>query len=218
MAVWYGAHVEDYSIAMLLRDDDHNTALGYYVDCGAWDPLLDSVTKHFYDRQWNGINVEPNKHYYDLLVNERPRDVNLRCAVGSKAEEARDFYVIKNTGCSTLDSTHDLPPDKTHTEVVPVRTLADILLEYPCPSDRFFAFVKIDVEGWEVEVLKGMDLKRNRPHVFCIESGLCLDGVWLPHYKTWEPMLLKAGYRFAKEDPINRFYVNTRDQRAWKEG
>ena len=32
---------------------------GFYVDVGAGHPTEDSVTRHFYDLGWRGINVEP---------------------------------------------------------------------------------------------------------------------------------------------------------------
>jgi hypothetical protein len=32
---------------------------GFYIDVGAHDPEVDSVTKAFYDRGWCGINIEP---------------------------------------------------------------------------------------------------------------------------------------------------------------
>ena len=55
---------------------------GIYVDIGAWDPDLDSVTKHFYLRGWTGINVEPSATAFARLSAARPRDVNLNVAVG----------------------------------------------------------------------------------------------------------------------------------------
>ena len=32
---------------------------GFYIDVGAYDPNIVSVTKAFYLRGWNGINIEP---------------------------------------------------------------------------------------------------------------------------------------------------------------
>lgn len=44
---------------------------GFYVDVGANDPVLDSVTKLFYDRGWSGINIEPLSCHYDALMLQR---------------------------------------------------------------------------------------------------------------------------------------------------
>src|SRR2546430_11530274 len=60
---------------------------GFYVDVGAGGPVVDSVTKHFYDRGWRGINVEPDPEAFRLLAEERPRDVSLAVACSDAAGE-----------------------------------------------------------------------------------------------------------------------------------
>jgi len=55
---------------------------GFYVDVGAQDPTLDSVTRAFYDRGWRGINIEPVTGYFDKLCVERPKDLTLQSATG----------------------------------------------------------------------------------------------------------------------------------------
>ncbi len=48
---------------------------GFYVDVGANHPVVDSVTKLFYQKGWNGINIEPNPRMASLLIADRPRDI-----------------------------------------------------------------------------------------------------------------------------------------------
>ena len=72
-----------------LRDVEH----GFYVDVGAADPEEWSVTRAFYDRGWSGINVEPLDEYFDKLVQARPRDTNLKVAVG-RAAGLRTLHAI----------------------------------------------------------------------------------------------------------------------------
>ncbi len=57
---------------------------GYYVDVGAGDPEDHSVTKHFYDSGWSGLNVEPSERLFRRLVADRPRDVNVNAAVSDE--------------------------------------------------------------------------------------------------------------------------------------
>jgi hypothetical protein len=59
----------------------HTIVDGFYVDVGAADPYVDSVTRMFYERGWSGINIEPNP-CFESLAEARTRDVNLRVAVG----------------------------------------------------------------------------------------------------------------------------------------
>ncbi len=53
--VSYAQNGEDVVLARVFGD----RRAGFYVDVGAGHPVVDSVTKHFYDLGWRGINVEP---------------------------------------------------------------------------------------------------------------------------------------------------------------
>lgn len=78
----YAQNFEDVTLRRTLQDVQR----GFYVDIGAWHPTQDSVTRSFYDQGWRGINVEPNPHFLELLRKERPRDINLGCAIGQRKE------------------------------------------------------------------------------------------------------------------------------------
>ena len=75
----YAQNFEDVMVARLF-DPDYQ---GFYVDIGAAHPDFLSVTRHFYDRGWSGINVEPSLRFYPLLCEARPNDINLQCAIGN---------------------------------------------------------------------------------------------------------------------------------------
>ena len=80
--VSYAQNYEDVTLRRALRD----VSSGFYVDVGANDPRVDSVTRAFYERGWHGINIEPVAHWHDRLQADRPRDINLRVAAGPVAE------------------------------------------------------------------------------------------------------------------------------------
>jgi FkbM family methyltransferase len=199
---------EDFTISWLLGDEWKDKSNGWYVDVGAWHPEIDSVTHHFYSRGWLGVNIEPVAEWFALYGNARPRDVNLNCAVSDQRGSVT-IYVGEQTGLSTLDGSFNFREHRSHTERVEVRTLADICDQYPCPRDRFFAFLKIDVEGHELAVLRGADFDRHRPRVIVAEADkLHADGT--PTYYDWEGILLAADYRYVRDDKANRFYVDAR--------
>ena len=75
------SHAQNFEDVMLARALK-NTQQGFYVDVGAWDPNVETVTRYFYERGWRGINVEPALTYYEMLQTCRPRDINLRVAAG----------------------------------------------------------------------------------------------------------------------------------------
>ena len=175
------------------------TDRGFYIDVGANDPTADSVTKAFYDRGWRGINIEPSPNFYKRLCAERSRDINLQVAVSER--EGKLTFFDAGEGLSTVDSkvAADLSRDgRTIIErSVPARTLSAICEEY---VDGEIHFLKIDVEGHEISVLRGMDFKKWRPWILLIESPFNIE-------PEWRPLLEGARYREVRCDGINRYFL-----------
>lgn len=199
----YAQNLED---VMLWRALGH-IKQGFYIDVGAAWPSQDSVTKVFYERGWRGINIEPNPALYAELIDERPRDINLRIAVGA-SKGLMVFNIIKDTGLSSLDPTisrlHAKEGWEVVEETVEVSTLSDII-EAEAEKEQDIHFLKIDVEGLEREVIRGNDWSMYRPWILIVESTKPLSKV--PSYSDWEPLLLSEGYIFCYADGLNRFYI-----------
>jgi FkbM family methyltransferase len=198
----YAQNFEDVMLARLFA----GRKTGFYVDVGAADPINLSVTKWFYDLGWSGLNIEPNKQLFELLAADRPRDINLNCGVGAVASEAR-FLELEVGELSSFDPRVQQQADDSGksgaTRVVEVLPLTDIL-ERHCATQTI-DFLKIDVEGWELEVLKGLDLRRFRPTVLLAEATL--PQTQIESHAEWEPLLLAADYSFVYFDGVNRFYL-----------
>jgi FkbM family methyltransferase len=197
----YAQNLED---VMLYRALGH-IPNGFYVDVGANDPVLDSVTKAFYDRGWSGINIEPTYEYFQKLANERPRDINLHCGTGKIAGELQ-IYHIPGTGLSTgmaeIARKHEAQGWQSTSVTVPIFPMKELLAPY---AGREIHFLKIDVEGMEEDVIAGMDFKKYQPWILIIEAIAPL--VLTPTHTTWEPTILSAGYEFVYNDGINRYYL-----------
>lgn len=180
---------------------------GFYIDVGAYDPTMDSVTKVFYDRGWSGINLEPNETFLKRLSQERPRDKNLGYAACDSAGEL-EFFVIEETGLSTLDQAQAVA--STSGERILRKTTAlterlEVLWDRYVPPNQEVHFLKIDVEGAEARVIAGADWRRHRPWVLVVEATVPNSS--RPSHAGWEPTILGAGYLFAYYDGVNRYYV-----------
>ena len=195
----YAQYLEDIILFLFL----HDIKTGFYIDVGANDPIIDSVTNFFYLRGWNGINIEPLNDKYILLKEKRPRDINLNIAAG-KEKGSTTLYIYK--GLTTTIKNYSRP--WAPTKIVKVETMADICKEY-VPKGIRIDFCKIDVEGGERNVLLGYDFINYRPIIFCIESTLPLS--MIPSYQLFEDILIENNYSFIYQYNINRFYVDNKN-------
>jgi FkbM family methyltransferase len=191
-------------------------AQGFYVDVGANDPDVDSVSRAFYERGWSGINIEPLAKQHARLVERRPRDVNLKIAVGD-AEGEITFYAIRQWhGFSTTDpaivAQHRADKLKIKEERVPMRRLAAVLDEHA--AGRAIDFMKIDVEGTELQVLRGADLKRHRPKILVVEAKMPVTFAMVDRPDEVRDRTLEYaefldpfGYRVIYHDGLNAFFL-----------
>jgi FkbM family methyltransferase len=179
---------------------------GFYVDVGAWDPVIDSVTKIFYDAGWSGLNLEPQPQRLALFESQRPRDTNLALAA-SDVDRMATLLVAEYSPLSTLHQSVIDSSNPDYAIIDRIRTrlkpLAEILDEHA--RDRIIHFLKIDVEGNEAAVLRGADFNRYRPMALVIEATCPTTNA--PRWPAWEKLVLDAGYQFALFDGLNRFYV-----------
>ena len=171
-----------------------------YIDVGANDPDIISVTKAFYLKGWNGMNIEPLPDKYNSLLSRRPRDINLQIGVGKNEGNATLF--LKDS-CSTIYKNLIKNPSKFIN--IKIDTMSKICNTH-IKKELKIQFCKIDVEGSEKNVLLGFDFQNYRPLVFLIESTLPLTGK--PTYSSWEYILFNNNYSFVYQYSINRFYVD----------
>ena len=197
----YAQMLEDVLLARAFAGQES----GFYVDVGAAHPVELSVTKHFYESGWRGVNVEPVEELFERLSADRPRDVNLQVVL-SDHEGAATLFVAPGFFELSSVSAKQVGVVGGELDLVPrpveVTTLARVCDRYaPAVVD----FLKIDVEGHEQQVIAGGDWQRHRPRVLVIECFV--HGSSKSSHEEWESPLLAAGYRHASSDGVNRFYA-----------
>lgn len=180
---------------------------GFYIDVGAFSPVSDSVTKAFYDRGWRGINIEPDPPRYRTFLETRPRDINLMVALGSRRDNLTMHFVL-DSGLSTLDEAEAeerrLGGFVVEPGPVEVQTLSSVWADH-VPASQAVHFLKVDVEGYERNVLLGNDWSINRPWIVVVEATR--PTTMTPSFAGWEAILTDTGYEFVYLDGLNRFYV-----------
>jgi FkbM family methyltransferase len=202
----FSEHYEDYILGYVFRD----VGKGFYIDVGANDPNTDNVTRYFYERGWNGINIEPNVDLFEDIIRCRPRDSNYNVGIAER-EGTMVFYQQTDSGLqglSTFDkeiSERERKENGIHFKEisVPVTTLNNIIGKVSPPA---ITFITIDVEGFERQVIESIDLLKYRPIALCIEAALPATAI--PSYAAWEKTVLESNYLFAMSDGVNRYYVH----------
>lgn len=197
----YAQNFEDVMIWRALKQVEN----GFYIDVGANDPTLYSVTRAFYDKGWRGINLEPVPEFFHRLTVARPRDINLQIGA-SETAGSLPFFDIPDTGLATsqpaIAQKHRDSGWEVHTIDIPVLPLSDVCQEH---VQGEIHFLKIDVEGAEKSVLLGMDFKKWRPWLLIVEATVPSSQETI--HQDWEPLVIASGYDFVYFDGLNRYYV-----------
>ncbi len=197
----YAQNFEDVMLARAFKEQ----ITGFYIDIGVWDATIDSVTKHFYDKGWSGVNIEPLPDNYQQIAAARPRDINLNVAV-SNHHGSLLFHHVEGTGLSTscreYAHTHAEKGFQVSELTVPTKTLKEICANHA--ASVTIDFLKVDVEGAEADVIKSGDWNTYRPRIVLVEATA--PNSPLESFTEWEPVLLEHGYKFVYFDGLNRFY------------
>jgi len=199
------SYAQNFEDVMLWRALKH-VPDGRYIDVGAQHPVIDSVSKAFYEHGWRGVHVEPVLQYADLLRLDRPDEEVMQVALSDR-EGVLELNVFKDTGLSTAvkpyAQQHAANLAYAYEKVsVPMLRMKTALASL---NGTDVHWLKIDVEGFEEQVLKGWDSTVLRPWIILIEATIPLTKEL--HYAGADRLILDAGYEFVYFDGLNRFYV-----------
>lgn len=199
------SYAQNFEDVMLWRALGH-IERGLYIDIGAQDPIIDSVSLAFHEHGWQGIHVEPTPHYAELLRQQRPGDTVIQAAVGADPA-VLPFFEIPDTGISTADAAiaaqhraRGFDVRETNVPCIPLSAVFQLCAE------QEIHWLKIDVEGFEQQVLSSWGTSTARPWIVVVESTLPLTQI--ETHQSWESILLGYGYTSVCFDGLNRYYVS----------
>lgn len=182
----YSQEGEDILIGALLA----TTPKGYYVDIGCHHPHRFSNTYLLYKRGWSGLCIDPLPGTRRAFARARPRDVVVEAGISLECGQLR-YFMFNEAALNTFDpELAKIQAARTGFHIVrtitcPTRSLRTLLEEQGVGQ---IDFMTVDVEGFDLVVLRSNDWTRWRPRVLIVE---CLD----------------ARLDQISEDPIHAFLI-----------
>jgi FkbM family methyltransferase len=166
---YYSQHNQDWLISENFFKDRKD---GFFCDVGGNHPLYINNTRYFEELGWAGAVFEPLPYMQKLWKQHRKAKFFPYAASDSEGEVS--FAIVKDVSgwedmLSYVKETSKVNYDyKTKDIFVKTRPLKDVFKE---ENMTLIDYMSIDVEGHEIQVLKGIDFNEVKINVLTIENN-----------------------------------------------
>jgi FkbM family methyltransferase len=182
---------------------------GVFLDVGAYEPINISNSYYFERNGWNVYCFEANTLLIDELKKHRKNVYNY--AISNEDKDVCEFNVVKGIwgGGSQMAGISAIDLDENYMKTfqsgireiskinVPQRSLNSVL-NTEIPEINEIDIMSIDVEGGELNVLKGIDLLKYKPKIMVIENVINNSNI--------EEYLNQYNYVLDKHIEYNQYY------------
>jgi len=177
-----------------------NNFKGVCLECGAADGETISSTKFFEETLgWKCINIEPHPDSYAKLILNRPNSLNINMAL-SNIETEVNFMIGPNYYLRAHITRDNEICDKSKgLHLVKVKTIPYRKIIEANKINNLDLMV-LDVEGHEMEALKGMVGSTVLPKVLCVEFNHIGKDIITN-------MVAEMGYVLDTQSYINTIYI-----------
>ena len=139
---------------------------GIYIDVGCHHPFLNNHSYLLYKSGWEGINIDIDYNSIDMFNFFRKSDVNIQTAVTDHKGEVDLFFYHNRAAKNTISK--EFGSDAKEKKKINSDTLNNIIENSKFKNSKI-DFVSIDVEGNEMNVLNGFNLKKYKPKLILLE-------------------------------------------------
>ena len=175
----------------------------FFIDVGCYHPTKGSNTYALYRRGWRGINIDLDADKIRAFRMRRPADISVVAAVSDRAETLDVFSDKWYSTRATLDPSIGQGPGFNQHARVETTTLTAII-DVTRYAGRKIDLLSVDVEGFDLRVLQGLDFVRYMPAVVLVESLLTtLEDILASDLHRF---MTKQGYVLANWVGFTLFY------------
>lgn len=194
---------------------------GIFVEVGAFDGETCSNTSCLADLGWRGLYIEPVPEYFDAC-RRRHKNNKYVTSINKAIDEKEGLLKLYVGGILTTQDpiiaeiykNVDWAKGFHKGETIHVQTtrLDRLLVENKIPTE--FDLLVVDVEGFELNVMRSFDISVWRPRVMIIEIEDCHPTfqkvkILVERYNSIRNMITECGYTEYYRDQINTVYVIT---------
>lgn len=184
---------------------------GIFFDVGAFEPIRISNSHHFYLDGWDVYAFEANPAKIPLLEQHRQHVFNYAVSENDSKEPLPFENVIINGDWTASFSSIKVAEKykeifgwnhndrQVETILVEQKTLNTIIQE-EIPELSHIDIMSLDIEGYELQCLKGLDLTKYAPKVIVLENA--------DHNQKIKEYLKNNGYRLDKQVAYNEYYLH----------
>ena len=156
----------NWGIDMMADDFFKKKKNGFFIDVGCHQPFLNNNTYTLYKKGWRGINIDLDFGSIEMFNFFRKEDTNIQVAISNSVEEKNLYFFHNKSAINTLSFKEGSKAKEV--KKVTTSTLNKII-ENSIYKNREIDFLSIDVEGHEIEVLKGLDFNKYKPKLVVLE-------------------------------------------------
>lgn len=175
---------------------------GLLVEVGAGPSEFYSVSKHFRDSGWRCVGFDPNPKFV-----KQHRVLGNECYQLALADYVgQSEFTIVNTGSwsaadegisySALGIRYQCPHEDRTIITVNVDKLDNVLNQLGIKN---IDILVIDVEGWELDVMRGLDTKKIRPKLIVLEN--------YQYDNNYKIYMESIGYQLIDSVKYNFFFI-----------